>query len=130
MNLELISLILNFILATGIVGQLVLYRINKRKALAEASTLETSGKSAEVSLVSDSVNKMLENSNMLMKAYNEMSEKYVKSEKDKEELIMINRELVEKMNQYIKTNKEVLRRLDKMNLPPEVKEELKKLEHD
>ncbi len=53
--MELVSLILNFILGSGLLGAMIFYAAKKRKATAEAATAENNARESEFSIQKENI---------------------------------------------------------------------------
>ncbi len=58
MSMETLSLILNFLLASGLIGTLIFFKPKKRKELAEASSAELKNTEQIVSIQSEQISRL------------------------------------------------------------------------
>lgn len=122
---EIILSIVTTIFGSGLIISMITLRDLRRKAKAEADQATTSTQKGEVDLVGSSVNQMVEGINILMKQNKELISELAERHKERESLVYKIEQLDRKVSSMIKTNREVVKALEKLNIDPAIIEKLK-----
>lgn len=122
---EIILTIITTITGSGFIASLITLRYVRRKAKAEADQAGTTTQRGEVDLVGSSVNQMVEGINILMKQNKELISELAERHKERENLVYKIEQLDRKVSSMIRTNREVVKALEKLNIDPAIIEKLK-----
>ncbi|HOI32971.1 MAG: hypothetical protein PHG67_06155 [Bacteroidales bacterium] len=109
MTVEIISIILNAVLASGFIVTLVTLKAQRKKAGTEASQ-------AEVDLVASSVKSMIESQKALMLHNQELIEALTASRRENQQLSDKIDELEKKINSMLATNRQIVNLLKKLKV--------------
>ncbi len=130
--ISIISLVLNFILGTGLLGTLLTLRSHKRTAQADADGAQARAGKAGVELVDTTVQTMVKTVNSLMSQNKELIDMYVeKSEeaeahkKEKAALEQKFAALEKRVNRMIQTNLKVIKTLEQLGVDDDVINQLR-----
>ncbi len=123
---ELISLLVNLLFGTGFIVTIVTLSQTRKKAKAEADGAATDVQKSNVDLVSSSVNEMLQSVNALMTQNKELVSELVTKNKEKDDLEKRVDQLERKVACMVRTNREVLKALEKLNIDESILKMLKK----
>jgi len=113
---EIISLIVNLLFGTGFIVTLVTLSQIRKKAKAEADGATTEVQKSNVDLVSSSVNEMLQSVNALMTQNKELVSELVTKNKEKDDLSKRVDQLEKKVACMVRTNREVIKLLEKLGV--------------
>ena len=124
---ELVSLILNLLLGTGLIIQFITIRAIKSKATAEADSTTSQAGKDKIDLVNQTVTTMVETVNSLMAQNKELIDRYTEKADETERLRDEKKEMENKINnlekrvnRMIQTNLKVIKVLENMGVDEEV----------
>ncbi|HHT23168.1 MAG TPA: hypothetical protein GXZ87_07655 [Bacteroidales bacterium] len=133
--LEIISLILNLLLGTGLVIQFLTIRSIRKEAGAKADIAVAQAGKGKIELVDNTVTTMVETVNKLLEQNQKLIENYAISSEDNQRLRQEKRDLEQKfsalekkVNRMIQTNLKVIKVLEQMGVDEEVIKPLREQE--
>ncbi len=116
--IEIISLIANAVLGSGLIVTLITFRSTARKAKTETYK-------SEIDLVTTSVASMIDSQKTLMAHNQELIGELTKSRRENDQLGQKIDELEKKLKSIIDTNRQIIKLLSKFNVSEEVLKTLK-----
>lgn len=119
--IEIISLILNALLGSGLVVTLITLRSTARKAKADTYK-------SEIDLVTTSVTSMIDSQKTLMAHNQELINQLTESRRAYDTLSQKYDEIEKKLKAIISTNRQIVRILSRLNVPDDVLKALKENE--
>lgn len=124
---EIILLVLNIVLSTGLIIQFITIRSIKKEADARADSAKATAGKEQVGLVEETVRTMVNTVNTLMVQNRELIEKYATSSEEnqllKQEKVDLEQKftaLEKKVTRMIQTNLKVIKVLENMGVDEEV----------
>lgn len=129
---EIISLLVNALLGTGMIIQFLNIRSLKQEAVAKADSAKAQAGKDNVGLVNDTVTTMVNTVNSLMAQNKELIDRYVsksdeleKVQAEKSDLEQKFTELEKRVNRMIQTNLKVIKALETLGVDEEIIKTLK-----
>lgn len=116
--MEIISLILNAVLGSGLIVSLITLRSTAKKAKTETYK-------SEIDLVTTSVASMIDSQKTLMAHNQELINELTKSRRENDQLGQKIDELEKKLKCIIDTNRQIVKLLNKLNVPEDILKALK-----